>query len=266
MRNLSLPVLSLIALFLLVGGATAAGAQPCADRPGTIVCSEAGPQSGRDIDSGDGTNPVDFPVAPAPEELTLCNIHFHKFAEHKSSGYAVPAGEGEHAGFACEGYEPRSAGAAEGDYGCKGIAPGDSVEVHWVYSTCDAGPGQGLGNCVSCPEEGRSLRVEARVFTLVEEGGADFLAYDYEPGSDPAQPKALPDAPDAVVYLGSTTGPSFDDECCSPFRVTWSVARSCASLDIESLGAWCSDNVFSEDHAHGVRPLVTDPALLSPID
>ena len=37
-------------------------------------------------------------------------------------------------------------------------------------------------------------------------------------------------------------------------------------LDINSLGAWCkAGNVFAEDHAHGVRKLVTNPMLLAPI-
>ena len=41
----------------------------------------------------------------------------------------------------------------------------------------------------------------------------------------------------------------------------------CAKLDINSLHAWASGgNVFEEDYAHGVRPLVTEPELLVPID
>ena len=38
-----------------------------------------------------------------------------------------------------------------------------------------------------------------------------------------------------------------------------------AVLDINSVGKWCEGNVFNEDHAHGVRNLVMNPKLLSPI-
>ena len=42
-----------------------------------------------------------------------------------------------------------------------------------------------------------------------------------------------------------------------------SVRPKCAKLDINSLGIWCKNNEFSEDHTHGVRKLVTNKKLLS---
>ena len=69
-----------------------------------------------------------------------------------------------------------------------------------------------------------------------------------------------------MVEPWNTTGPSYTEETCSPLQVTWSVRPRCARLDISSLSAWCADNVFEEGHAHGVRELVTDPALLAPIE
>ena len=54
-------------------------------------------------------------------------------------------------------------------------------------------------------------------------------------------------------------------QACSPLQVTWSVRPQCAKLDINSVGKWCESNEFSEDHAHGVRKLVTSPKLLSEI-
>ena len=42
-----------------------------------------GPQSPRDIDSLMGKNNRAFSEAPAFTEMNLCNIHFHKNAEHK---------------------------------------------------------------------------------------------------------------------------------------------------------------------------------------
>jgi hypothetical protein len=48
--------------------------------------------------------------------------------------------------------------------------------------------------------------------------------------------------------------------------VTWSVRPSCARIDIGSVHAWCADNVFNENHAHGVRQLVTAPERLARIE
>ena len=52
-------------------------------------------------------------------------------------------------------------------------------------------------------------------------------------------------------------------------HVGWSVSPDCADLSIESLHDWCGEsgggNVFGEDHAHGVRKLVTEFPLLSRI-
>jgi len=50
-----------------------------------------GPQSPRNIDSATGNNNRVFSTAPAYQEMNLCNIHFHKNAEHsggKSAKYA----------------------------------------------------------------------------------------------------------------------------------------------------------------------------------
>ncbi|MFV1466385.1 MULTISPECIES: hypothetical protein [Idiomarina] len=46
---------------------------------------------------------------------------------------------------------------------------------------------------------------------------------------------------------------------------TWNVRSKVAKVDVESVGDWCEGNIFEEDHAHGVRNLVTDPELLSEI-
>ena len=45
-----------------------------------------GPQSPRDIDQDYGTNLRNFAEAPNRSNLNLCNIHFHKNAEHKGGG------------------------------------------------------------------------------------------------------------------------------------------------------------------------------------
>jgi len=70
---------------------------------------------------------------------------------------------------------------------------------------------------------------------------------------------------DSVVFTGSTTGPKYSEQTCSPYQITWNVNLGCAKVDINTIGNFCKDNVFNEDRAHGVRKLVTNPKLLSNI-
>lgn len=235
------------------------------------ICVGYGPQTPRDIDSVVGTNPSVFSTAPSPEEMNLCNIHFHNNAEHKAADFAIYAGEGDYAGYQCTIAQNLSAAelaAPSGDV-CNGMMPGDTIEVHWVHTSCDVAPGSGLGSCLSDSCANPNLRVETQVFTLVNDSSAmDFADFDYD-GSmtgDYHQAKALPAGTgEPVEFLGSTTGPSYSEQVCSPIQATWSVRPTCATLDINTLGAWCEANEFEEDHAHGVRKLVVNPALLSEI-
>ncbi len=114
-----------------------------------------------------------------------------------------------------------------------------------------------------------NLRAEAQVFLVVNDSSAmnfsDFT-YDGNIVNGYHQPKALPtNTGTPVQFTGSTTGPSYTEEKCSPLSATWSVRPKCAKVDINSLSEWCKGNVFEEDHAHGVRKLVTNPKLLSKI-
>ena len=56
------------------------------------VCKGYGPQTPRDISSKRGSNVRAFVIAPSPENMNLCNIHFHTQAEHKGPGYSISAG------------------------------------------------------------------------------------------------------------------------------------------------------------------------------
>ena len=58
------------------------------------ICEGFGPQTSRDITSKKGTNPVVFSFAPSYEQMNLCNIHFHKNAEHKAKDFSIFAGNG----------------------------------------------------------------------------------------------------------------------------------------------------------------------------
>lgn len=248
------------------------------------ACTGFGPQTPRDIDSLEGANKRVILKAPKSREMNLCNIHFHKNAEHKAKAFSIYAGDGDGHGFE-SGYQcvigksltpaelaPTAEPVCKSEHG--ELKPGDTVEVHWVFTSCDIKPrdikpGAGLGACSTKACANPTLRVESQVFTLVnDEHALDFVALDYEGNSVNGfqQPAALPaNTGTPVEFIGSTTGPSYSEQNCSPLAVTWSVRPQCAKLNINSLGEWCKGNAFGEDHAHGVRKLVTNRKLLSQI-
>jgi hypothetical protein len=238
------------------------------------VCQGFGPQTPRDITQTAGTNPRVFALAPAASSMNLCNIHTHTNAEHKGPGFSVSAGSGTHGGFQCNDSAQLSAAErsdpAHGHGAFHGVKPGDTIEVHWVYSSCDVAPGEGLAACSSATCTNPTLRVEAQVFLVVNDpkalNFADFSNAAAKAGAK-YQPKALPSGTGTpVVFAGSTTGETYTMGTCSPAQVTWSVRPTCARVDVSSLHRWAADgNVFKEDHSHGVRQLVTAPELLAPI-
>jgi len=238
------------------------------------VCQGYGPQTPRDIDNTTGTNKRIFSLAPSYTEMNLCNIHFHNNAEHKAKAFSIYAGAGDKGhggGYQCNMSKTLSKAELSKPSGevCNGLEPGDTIEVHWVHSSCDITPGKGLGSCLSESCANPNLRVETQVFTLVNDDAAmNFkdVAYDGNTANGLHQAKAIPSNTGApVVFTGSTTGPKYNEKVCSPLQVTWSVRPDCAKLDINTLGKWCESNVFEEDHAHGVRKLVINPKLLSEI-
>ena len=242
------------------------------------VCSGFGPQTPRDIDSKHGENKIAFSMAPDYKQMNLCNIHFHKGAEHKGKDFSIEGEHDEHGngtGFQCNigkkltaaELAPTAAPVCKSEHG--ELKPGDTIEVHWVHSSAPVKPGKTLGACLTDNVKNPDLRVEAQVFVLVNDPKAtDFnkLGYNGKVVNGYQQADAIPsNTGKPVLFTGSTTGPSWDDQKCSPMQVTWSVRPHCAKLDINSVAKWCANNVFAEDHAHGVRKLVTSPALLSEI-
>lgn len=236
------------------------------------LCTTMGPQTPRDISSKIGLNMADFTMAPSSGQMNLCNIHTHTNAEHKGPGFEMFVDSSDYGGYACNETADLTAAELapyEGSYGK--VKSGDTIEVHWVHTSCDATPGEGLGACVPDTCTDPVLRVETQVFLVVNDRNAsDFMDYAYQGNrlNFKYQPKALPTGNGTpVVFRGSTTGPSYNQSVCSPAQVTWSVRPQCEKLDIASLDAWAkSGNVFNETESHGVRQLVTAPELLSPIE
>ena len=229
-----------------------------------------GPQSPRDIDSVTGENARQFEMSPEYTSMNLCNIHFHESAEHKGGEFTSFVGNGDGkghgTGYAYSGdLSDAELAGVDGDFG--GLEPGDTIEVHYVHSSAQVKPGPTLGSCLSEAIKNPQLRVETQVYVLVNDDSAlDFVKLT-EVGEVDGFQQALnipSDTGDAVQYAGSTTGPSYN-EAGSPFQVAWSVRPKVAKVDIRTVGAWLGDNIFDEDHAHGVRNLVVNPALLSKI-
>ena len=232
-----------------------------------------GPQSPRDIDATAGNNSRVFTAAPAPTEMNLCNIHFHKNAEHKGGEFTQYAGNGGghgfHSGYKYSGKLSASELKPVGHDICPsmhgGLAAGDTIEVHYVLSTAQAEPGPTLASCLTDAINNPQLRVEAQVYVLVN----DKQALDFERLAQYRRNNGLYQATNIpsntgtpVQYAGSTTGPGYNEKG-SPFQVSWSVHPHVAKVNIESVGKWCKGNVFNEDHAHGVRNLITNLDLLS---
>jgi len=236
-----------------------------------------GPQSPRDIDSKAGNNRIIFNSAPAYTKMNLCNIHFHKNAEHKGGEFTIYAGNGDGhgnqsgfradiSGLSAAELKPTHGPICKGDHGS--LLPGDTIEVHYVHSTADITPGPTLGSCLAKDViNNPQLRVETQVYVLVNDRHApDFgkLTAISTKGKG-AQATGIPsDTGTPVQYEGSTTGPGYNENG-SPFQVTWSVRPKVAKVNIETVGKWCKGNVFNEDHGHGVRNLVINKDLLSRI-
>ncbi|TMN88733.1 hypothetical protein CWB72_12110 [Pseudoalteromonas phenolica] len=235
-----------------------------------------GPQSPRDIDTLEGENNIAFNAAPSHKEMNLCNIHFHKNAEHKGGEFTRYAGngngKGSETGFVFNGELSKKELKAVKGQNCPSktgsLFPGDTIELHYVHTTAQVKPGPTLGACLSDPIANPQLRVEAQVYVLVNDKNALDFAELTKFGKQNGYYQALniPNFTGAPVqYAGSTTGPSYNEKG-SPLQVSWSVRPRVAKVNIETVGEWCKGNEFDEDHAHGVRNLVINPKLISDIN
>ena len=232
-----------------------------------------GPQAPRDIDDISGNNTRLFAAAPEFAEMNLCNIHLHDGAEHRGGEFTTYLGNGDGSGHGTGfGYNGElSAAELEPYSGVVGAAshgqlqPGDTIEVHYVYTTAQVSPGPTLGACLSDAIQNPQLRVEAQVVVVVNDPAAlDFIELaDVQKIDGVYQAINLPDDTGSPVeYAGSTTGPDYNVKG-SPLLVSWSVRPEVAKVDIASLAEWFAKNQFEEASTQGTRNLVINPDLLS---
>lgn len=101
--------------------------------------------------------------------------------------------------------------------------------------------------------------VNGRIFSTAPVAAKMNLCNGYYQALNIPQNAGIP-----IQYSGSTTGPTYNEKG-SPLQVSWSVRPKVLKVNAASFGEWCKDNMFKEDHAHGVRNLVTNESLLSEI-
>jgi len=77
------------------------------------------------------------------------------------------------------------------------------------------------------------------------------------------------DHSDSVMYSGSTTGPSHNNEVCSPYVITWHVDKSCHWVSPASFDKMCKDmkdlyKLEADLKPHGSRELVSPEYVVEP--
>lgn len=263
----------------LAGDAKTVGDDVIAAQRAALAASTAGagfgPQAPRDLGTLDGANANSFQPAPHYTKMHLCNIHFHEGAEHKGGEFTTYAGNGDGKGFGT-GFvydgdltdaekAPVDFPIGSDKYG--GLQVGDTIEQHYVHTTALIKPGPTLGACLQENIMNPQLRVETVVFVIVNDDSAgDMVELNKVAMVDgfwqaPNLPQMLGDP---IQYAGSTTGPSYNEKG-SPLQVSWSVRPKVMKVSATSVAKWLSGNEFNEEYAHGVRNLVINPDLISPI-
>ncbi|MCY4178764.1 MAG: delta-class carbonic anhydrase [Litoreibacter sp.] len=281
-----LPRTVLVSLFAFGGTVIAVQAQPvddsviAAQRAALAAAASGrsfGPQAPRDIDNTAGSNPINFTDAPDRAQMNLCTIYFTKGAEHRGGAFTTYAGNGDGRGngtgylydgtLSAEETAPTGFSIGFGDANAT-LKPGDTIEAHYVHTTTDVTPGPGIERCFGGSNEAPRLRIEAQVYVVVNDANADDFEKLTEVRlvNDKHQAVNIPFFTGTpVVYDGSLSGPRFN-QLPSPRRVTWSVRPEVMKISARSIANWLADNPFDERGARGVRNLVTNEALLSPIE
>jgi len=272
-------------LTVVPGAAEAAGACPYNfNKP---ACNTAEPQAPRDLTTG-AQGLMSPKAATLTEEqstsLPLVNVHYHLGAEHKSDEYSDDTdsvaydaatrrlssdrrlGSDPRPGFMCstQGFTDVQLAPYTFQY-CKGdVQVGKSYEIHYVHSSAGYSAEQlvgadidGMDDGLGGAANGRGLLnpmvvVQGQVFQIVN--GADDVA-------DMLHGWTVVGHEKSVMYPGSTTGPSHNNEICSPYFITWHVDLACHQVSPASFDGLCKQmmdqyNLEGDLYPHGSRILV----------
>jgi len=252
-----------------------------------LYCRDAEPQSPRDVSSGfvgdmrARFKPLD---GDAIKDFIQVNLHWHLGAEHYSKGeYDIPVGkhlhyrhgvpewdghplvpEGTQPGFFCNLRKYDDYLKPYDFQYCKHAKVGYTYEFHWVFSS--AGPLErefrifnGLGQAFNRSKNPTAI-VRGQVCRIINDERLrteDQIEEDY---NNFIEQWREPYFGDAVRYVGSTTGPSYNNEVCSPLQVNWHVDTKCCTLTAQTMDRTCqrmAEQGLTTDLApHGSRELV----------
>jgi len=263
------------------------------DKP---ACSVAEPQAPRDLTDGapgEKTPKAATLTDAQAQVMPLANVHFHLGGEHKTASYsdgtdsvAYDAVHGRRLsgsrrladevrpGWMCStsGMTAEQLAPYSFSY-CKGQTQvGKSYEVHYVHSSAGFHPedldgadsdliADGLGGAAN----GRGqlnpmIVVQAQVYQIVN-GGQNV--------SDLLHGWTVVGHSNSVMYPGSTTGPSHNNQVCSPYAITWHVDKECHQVSPEAFDRLCKDmnelyHLESDLYPHGSRKLVDSRWVVKP--
>ncbi|CAE7549263.1 unnamed protein product [Symbiodinium sp. CCMP2592] len=246
------------------------------------ACSTAEPQTPRDLTAGAVGSMTPKAATLTDDQanfLPLVNVHFHLGAEHKTEAYsddtdsiaydAASSGRrlagNVRPGFMCSKSSLNANQLAAYNFTyCKGdVQVGKSYEIHYVHSSAGMDNNatddmnadllaDGLGGAAN----GRGLLnpmivVQGQIFQIVNGAATvdDMLHGWTVVGHD-----------NSVMYPGSTTGQSHDNEVCSPYSITWHVDKDCHQVSPESFDNLCKQmseayGMYADLYPHGSRKL-----------
>lgn len=240
------------------GGTKAACPTPAPAPP--LMCTDAEPQAPRDVSAG-SPGDLDPRVVPYsdPSALVLVNTHWHLGAEHMSAGeYDQPPPKGRRLlatdidpGYYCPALPESSTGDYTWEF-CVNTEVGQTYEFHYVHSNAGVGIADGLGGAFARSNNPIALVVGQVVQVTTDD--ADCVDDMMHTWQDVAKGEW-------ALYLGSTTGMSYNNEVCSPYTVNWNVDTKCRRVCAKSVDAMCKTMIeeygMSKDiMPHGSRVLV----------
>ncbi|CAJ1335644.1 unnamed protein product [Effrenium voratum] len=246
-----------------------------------LACTDAEPQSPRDVTPG-YTGDLATRYEPYGEEerrnFLQANLHFHLGAEHKNVGeYDQAPPSGDLASTVAPGLfcNPDALSPAEkAPYNfqhCKNVSVGLTYEFHWVFSS--GAPGQladdgsegelgiadGLGGAFARTVNA-DVVVRGQVCLIYNNASLDTAAKIEADYADFLTKWRSPSAGQAVKYVGSTTGSSYNDNVCSPAEVNWHVDLKCCKLSAQAFDRTCQA-MYDEGLREDLKPKGSRPPV-----